>query len=260
MPISFHHWPSKVLNIVVYFTLLSGNLYSAFGGDKDHDSPYFSHHQSYITPASFVFFIWTLIHFLLGGMVIYQWFTDKVHQAVGWHFILASVFNAIWLGLWTSDHNILALIALFFATGAVSYIYFRLKEQETAEGLRDVIFLHLPFSLYHAWIFVLLIINLFAVISPIREDGPSTFQTILAIAGLAFIASTVIGYIEYKQGDVAGALVLAWYLFGVFAHQKEPAIHWTALGLGIAVAAYTLKPFVLRLLGRQTGETAPLLG
>ncbi|KAK3829695.1 MAG: hypothetical protein J3R72DRAFT_456702 [Linnemannia gamsii] len=262
MAIEFHHWPSKVSNIIVYVTLLSGNLYSTFGGDQNQDSPYDSKHKSYITPASFTFYIWTLIHFLLGGMVVLQWFTDKIHQAVGWHFVMASVFNALWLALWTSGHTVLALFALFLATGAVSFIYFRLKDQHTAEDgtLLEVIFLHLPFSLYHAWIFVLLIINLFAIISPIHDDGPSTFQVILSIAGLAFIASTVIGYIEYKQGDVAGALVLAWYLFGVFDQQEQNAIHWTALGLGIAVTAYTLKPLVFRLVGRQTGETAPLLG
>ncbi|KAG0262395.1 hypothetical protein BG011_010192 [Mortierella polycephala] len=260
MPIEFDHWPSKVANIIVYVTLLSGNLYSSFGEDEDTDSPYHSAHQSYITPAAFTFYIWTLIYFLLGGMIIFQWFTDKVHQAAGWHFVMASIFNAIWLALWTADHKFLALIALFFATGAVSYIYYRLKEQHHAETLLDVIFLHLPFSLYHAWIFVLLIINVFAVLSPTHKDGPSTIQVVLAIAGLAFIASTVIGYIEYKQGDVAGALVLAWYLFGVFAQQETPAIHWTSLGLGIAVAAYTLKPFVFRLVGRQSGEAAPLLG
>jgi len=260
MAIEFSHWPYKVANILVYVTLLSGNLYSTFGGDQNQDSPYDSKHRSYITPASFTFYIWTLIHFLLGGMVIYQWFTDKIHQAVGSHFVTASVFNALWLGLWSSGHTFLALIALFFATGAVSFIYYRLKDQDNAETLLEVIFLHLPFSLYHAWIFVLLIINLFAIISPIRGDGPSTFQVILSIAGLAFIASTVIGYIEYKQGDVAGALVLAWYLFGVFDQQEQDAIHWTALGLGIAVAAYTLKPFVFRLVGRQTAETTPLLG
>ncbi|KAF9431649.1 hypothetical protein BGZ76_011887 [Entomortierella beljakovae] len=261
MGIQFNHWPSKIANIVVYVTLLSGNLYSTFGTGEDTDSPYDSKNHSYITPAKFTFYIWTLIHVLLGGMVVFQWFTDKVHEAAGWHFVSASIFNAIWLALWTSGHTFFSIFALFLATGAVSLIYYRLKDQDSAETLLDVIFLHLPFSLYHAWIFVLLIINIFAVISPIDDDGASTFQIVISIAGLAFIASTVIGYIEYKQGDVAGALVLAWYMFGVFAQQKEPAaIHWTALGLGIAVAAYTLKPFVYRLIGRNTGETAPLLG
>ncbi|KAF9386128.1 hypothetical protein BGX21_000878, partial [Mortierella sp. AD011] len=96
MAIQFHHWPSKIANIIVYVTLLSGNLYSTFGGDKETDSPYDSKYKSYITPASFTFLIWTLIHFLLGGMVIFQWFTTKVHEAVGWHFVSASIFNAFW--------------------------------------------------------------------------------------------------------------------------------------------------------------------
>lgn len=91
---------------------------------------------------------------------------------------------------------------MIFASGAVSYIYYRLKETHAADTTGEVLFLHLPFSLYHAWIFVLLVINAFAVVSPIRDDGPSTFQTVLAIAGLAFVASIVIGYIEYKKGDV----------------------------------------------------------
>lgn len=187
----------------------------------------------------------------------------------------------------------MALIALFFATGAVSYIYYRLKEDHSPDSLLEVIFLALPFSLYHAWIFVLLFINVFVAFSPEREDGPSTFQVILAVAGLAFVASTVVGYIEYKKGDVgkfspqtrnhvihviclsiamtltnnhprptiiAGALVLAWYLFGVFAQQQNDVIHWSAFGFGIIAAIYTLKPFVLRVTGRHTPETAPLLG
>ncbi|KAG9069928.1 hypothetical protein KI688_009253 [Linnemannia hyalina] len=265
MAISFHHWPSKVSNVLVYVTLLSGNLYSTFGGDRNQDSPYDSRHKSYITPAQFTFYLWSLVHFLFGGLVIYQWFNDKVHRTVGWHFVIVSIFNAIWLALWSSGHTFLAFVTLIFTTGAVSYIYARLREDRSDDSWLDTLFLDLPFSLYHSWIVVLLVINAFAVFSPINDDpegpqGPSTFQTILAIAGLGFVASTVVGYIEYKKGDVAGALVLAWYLFGVFAHQDEPAIHWTALGLGITVVIYTLKPVVLGLVGRQSGESAPLLG
>ncbi|OAQ22827.1 hypothetical protein K457DRAFT_143178 [Linnemannia elongata AG-77] len=265
MAITFHHWPSKVSNVLVYVTLLSGNLYSTFGGDKNQDSPYDSEHKSYITPAQFTFYLWSLVHLLFGGLVVYQWFNDKVHQTVGWHFVIVSVLNAIWLALWSSGHTFLAFVTLIFATGAVSYIYSRLRGDHSADNWFDTLFLDLPFSLYHSWIVVLLVVNAFAVFSPINDDpegpqGPSTFQTILAIVGLGFVASTVVGYIEYKKGDVAGALVLAWYLFGVFAHQEEPAIHWTALGLGITVSIYTLKPVVLRLVGRQSGESAPLLG
>ncbi|KAF9434103.1 hypothetical protein BGZ76_008549 [Entomortierella beljakovae] len=260
MGFSAHHWPSKVANIIVYLTLLSGNLYSTFGGDKETDSPYDSEHKSYITPAAFTFYIWSVIYFLLGGLIIYQWFNDKVHDVVGWHFVIVSVLNAIWLALWSSGHTFWASVTLIFATGAVSYIYYNIKELPGDDTWPEILLLHLPFSLYHAWIFVLFVINVFAVFSPVDEDGPSTFQVILSVAGLAFVASTVIGYVEYKKGDVAGALVLAWYLAGVYQHQQQDVIHWSALGLSIAVVIYTLKPFVLRLFGRRTGETAPLLG
>jgi hypothetical protein len=91
---------------------------------------------------------------------------------------------------------------LIFTTGAVSYIYYKLRQDLSADNWFDTLFLDLPFSLYHSWIVVLLVINAFAVFSPIKDDGPSTFQTILAIAGLGFVASTVVGYIEYKKGDV----------------------------------------------------------
>ncbi|KAF8927115.1 hypothetical protein BGZ58_010623, partial [Dissophora ornata] len=98
MAIQFHHWPSKVANILVYATLLSGTLYTTLGGDKGSETP--NEHQSYITPASFTLYIWSVIHFLLGGMVVFQWFTDKVFLAAGWHFVVASIFNAIWFALW----------------------------------------------------------------------------------------------------------------------------------------------------------------
>ncbi|KAF9578044.1 hypothetical protein BGW38_006383 [Lunasporangiospora selenospora] len=265
----FRHWPVKVANMIVYLTLLSGSLYSAFGTDHDHgkDSPYDSEHQSYITPAPFTFFVWTAIYVLLGGMVIYQWFSEMVYEVTSWYFIAASVFNGVWLALWTSGHTALALAALFLVMGAVTMIYKRLRFDDggisTEEDSKlDIIFLHLPFSLYHAWIFVLFVINAFAVLAPIRSDGepPSTLQVVLSILGLIFVAMSAIGYIESRQGDVAGALVLAWYLFGAFAQQQVPAIHWTALGLGIGVAGYTLKPFVVRVLGGHSGEAAPLLG
>ncbi|KAG0325609.1 hypothetical protein BG000_001734, partial [Podila horticola] len=99
MPFSAEHWPSKVANIIVYLTLVSGNLYSVFGGHKDQDSPYDPHHASYVTPAPFTFGVWTVIHFLFGGLMVFQWFSEKVHDAVGWHFVLASLLTTAWLAL-----------------------------------------------------------------------------------------------------------------------------------------------------------------
>ena len=91
---------------------------------------------------------------------------------------------------------------MVFTSGAVSYIYYRLKELHASETWAETLFLHLPFSLYHAWILVLMVINLFAVFGPVKDDGPSTFHIVFAVAGLLFVGSVVVGYIEYKKGDV----------------------------------------------------------
>lgn len=46
--------------------------------------------------------VWTLIHLLLGGFVIYQWF-EPAHEAaihgVGWHFVLSVLLSSAWLAL-----------------------------------------------------------------------------------------------------------------------------------------------------------------
>jgi hypothetical protein len=57
-----------------------------------------------------VFYVWSVIHFLLGGFVIYQWF-EPAHEVavhgVGWHFVISSVLNAVWLSLWVSFRSTL---------------------------------------------------------------------------------------------------------------------------------------------------------
>lgn len=52
--------------------------------------------------AYWIEYVWTLIHILLGGFVIYQWF-DQAHEAaihgVGWHFVISVLLSSAWLAL-----------------------------------------------------------------------------------------------------------------------------------------------------------------
>lgn len=55
--------------------------------------------------AHWIEYVWTLIHFLLGGFVIYQWF-EPAHEAaihgVGWHFVVSVLLSSAWLTLLVS--------------------------------------------------------------------------------------------------------------------------------------------------------------
>lgn len=252
----------KLSNVLVYIFLLGSNIYSVAGPQKD-DSPYHDNHPTYITPAPFVFGIWAVIHFLFGGFIIYQFFsaaTETVVDGINWHFVGISLLNSLWLYLWQTDHLILSWLVILLTVSQVSFVYYTVRNKYPAQGLNDTLWIHAPLSLYHAWILVIAVINTFAAFTEVSDKGPSLLVKILVVLGLLFLESTAIGYVEYGKGDLAGSLVIAWNLYGVYVHQTDPVIHWTALILAVITTIYSVKPFVMKYFFARNDESAPLLG
>ena len=67
----------KVVNVVVYLLFLGSNIYTV----ASPQAVYGNIKQTFFTPASWAFFAWSIIHFLLLGTVIYQ-FTSVHAKAV----------------------------------------------------------------------------------------------------------------------------------------------------------------------------------
>jgi hypothetical protein len=256
----------KIANLLAYIFLLGANVYSGLGPDNE-DSPYRESHPTYITPAPFIFGIWGLIHFLLGGFVIYQFFSSSpevIEDGIHWHFVGITLLNSLWLALWQTDHLFLAWITILITSSQVSYIYYTIKNKYGRSGgssFNEIIWVHAPFSLYHAWIFVIAVISTFAAFLPDKEDdhSPSIIVKILVVLGLLFLEGTAVGYIEKFKGDIAGAVVIAWTLYGIFVEQEDPIIHWTALVLAVFTTFHILRPLYRKYVRGETGEQAPLL-
>lgn len=255
----------KISNVLVYFFLLGANIYSVAGPDQD-DSPYADSHPTYITPSEWVFGIWGVIHFLFFGFVIYQFFSaaqETVIEGIHWHFVSISLLNSLWLALWQTDHLILSWIVILFVGSQVSYVYHTVRSKYPAQGINDTLWIHAPFSLYHAWIVVIVVINTFAAFTQeAKEDeNPTLLTQILVALGLLFLKSVSINYIDFiGKGDLAGALVIAWTLIGISCNQDDLFIHWTALVLGVIATIYSVKPLVKKYVFRSRDESAPLLG
>jgi len=251
----------KISNLLVYAFLLTTNLltliYSGLGG-----------HDTYITPHPFVFLIWAVIIFLLGGLVIYQFFnsaSETVVDGIHFHFVGISLFSALWVYLWQTDHLILALITIVIISCQISHVYYRLHKKFPAQGINDTLWIHAPFSLYHAWITFLLMLSLFAAFTPEKTDDeddkqPKVYLKVLVFFALLSLQITASSYIEKFKGDVAGALVIAGSLYGIFAAQDDPFIHWTALFFAICSSIHIFKPFVKKYFFGSSAEHAPLLG
>ncbi|KAF7731424.1 hypothetical protein EC973_000232 [Apophysomyces ossiformis] len=132
----------------------------------------------------------------------------------------------------------------------------------------DKLFVHAPFSLWHGWSVFLAVVNAFIAFTHVRKDDqgnvrePNVFVTVLIYLALAILTATAISYVEYKhkKGDVTSALVIAFGLWAIFDEQRIPIVHWGAFTAALISTIYPIKPFIYRILGYGTPETAPLLG
>ncbi|KAI8067977.1 hypothetical protein BC940DRAFT_300022 [Gongronella butleri] len=266
---SKEHTCQKIINVLVYAFLISATVVS-FSGNHSI-SELFDVFETYFDPASWVFFVWTVIYLLLGGFVIYQWF-DQAHEAalhgVGWHFVLSGILNTLWLSLLDGEHKILAFLVSIFQVFSVSFIFYKLEAEYPATNWWSRLFLHAPFSLWHGWSVFIAVVTAFVAFTHVAKDdegtilAPNVFHIILFYVAAGFLTFTAIGYVEYKghKGDITSAWVLAFGLWAVWDAQPFDTIRWGAFAAAIITTLWPAKPYVLKAAGRSSGENAPLLG
>ena len=100
----------QIVNVVVYFIFLGSNIYSVA-------DPHWGYHggkETYFTPASYAFAIWSLIHLLLLGFIVYQFFPQGkrvIIDGISWRFALLGVLNAIYVNVWSRQHYVVGASA-----------------------------------------------------------------------------------------------------------------------------------------------------
>jgi hypothetical protein len=184
-------------------------------------------------------------------------------------------------------YSILGFVALLLTAGVVSHIYRDLKVSHAPRSWVDAVLVHTPFSLYHGFVVVLLVVsafNAFGVNANRHHAGVIT--KILVFIGLLFLEATAAGYVVsrspfprpststytlyfcvqfYGKGDIGGALVICLSLLAIFQHQTQDRfIHWSALAFFIisliAVLRATIAAFRGGRIALDDEERAPLVG
>ncbi|KAF8893868.1 hypothetical protein BD779DRAFT_1435362 [Infundibulicybe gibba] len=259
----------KILNIIVYFLFLGSNLYTVTAPSDI----YYNAKETYITPAPWAFLIWSLIHILLLGTVIYQFFPAGkkiIIDGVSWRFPLLGLLNAIYVNLWATHYYIIAFIFALFVSSAVTHIYYIVKKHHSAQSLAEELFIHLPFSLYHGWTTVLVILTAFEAFGVNAFHHKAGIWTkVFVFLGLFFLEGTAATYaFSTPEGDLPASIAIAWSLWAIFAHQTSSAfVHWSALAFSILAMLWVVKgAFGLgsRVRGGRVAlsdeERAPLVG
>ncbi|KAG6898134.1 hypothetical protein C0992_004850 [Termitomyces sp. T32_za158] len=253
----------KIVNLLTYFFFLGSNIYTV----ASPAGIYFHGKETYLTPAPWAFLIWSLIHLLLLGTVIYQFFPAGkrvIVDGISWRFPLLAILNSIYVNLWASHHFVLAFVLALF------HIYYIVKKHHSPQETADELFIHLPFSLYHGWTTVLVVLSAFeafGVNSLEHRDG--VWTKVFVFLALFFLEGTAATYaFSTPEGDLPASIAIAWSLWAIFAQQTKSAfVHWSALAFSILALVWVAKGaygLFTRVRGGRIAlsdeERAPLVG
>jgi benzodiazapine receptor len=194
-------------------TLIGGKLTAAVSDSN----------PTLITPAGYVFSIWSIIYILLGAFVIYQALPSRSNRGfterIGWLFVLSSIVNIVWIFFWQFEYLAVSVVLIFLLLASLIAIYVRLGIGKSKVGLADRLFVHLPFSVYLGWITVASIANVATALVSLNWDGGGISPEIWAILVVA-VALVITALMLIIRKDIAYSLVIIWALVGIGVKQS----------------------------------------
>jgi hypothetical protein len=194
-----------------------------------------------VTPANYVFSIWSLIYTLLLVFSVYQALpsraADPALRRIGYLPALSGVLNTTWIFLW--HYNVFALtvpvmVALLLTLIA---IYLRLEiGRRPAASTAEALAVRLPWSVYLGWITIATIANVANVLvwlgwEPFEGAAPLWAVGVLAV-GVAIAAANAV-----TRRDLAYGLVIIWAYVGIAVKQSDVTLVMVAALAGAVVVA-----------------------
>ncbi|WP_331457945.1 TspO/MBR family protein [Rossellomorea marisflavi] len=196
-----------------------------------------------LTPAGYVFSIWSLIYLLLGIWVLRQ--IPKARRDLplytrtsGW-FILNCLFNSLWIVMW--HYNYFGISVLVMAGILLTLIALYKRVKSTDPSLLD----QAPFSIYLGWISVAAIVNVTYYLTEIGFDGFGIPDTVWASLGLA--AATILAFwFRTKENDFLYPLVIVWAFIGIGVKNMDEHSGYAYAAYALAVIIFLFDVFYRR--------------
>jgi len=228
-----------IVNGLAASTTLIGGKNTAQISDKN---------PTLITPAGYVFSIWSVIYILLAIFVVFQLLPGErrreLREKVGWLFVAGSILNIAWMLLWQFEYLLFSVVIMFLLLTTLILIYIRLDIGKSRVQPSERIAFHLPFSVYLGWITIASIANVATALVSINWDGlgisPETWAIVIVIVAL-LIAILV----EVTRKDVAYGLVVIWALLGIAFKQSSSQSVVIVTEVGAVILAITLVAIII---------------
>ncbi len=182
-------------------------------------------------PADITFsVIWPVICVLLFLFSVYQFYAlikrsyaDTVIKPVSVWYIIASIFNIIWLFSWYNELIVLSFVTIVLLLMTLIIIYHHLHKETLRFTIPQELFVRLPFSVYTAWIVVAVFANAAVFLVSIGWTG-NWYQPewIWAIGAISLVALTAVVTL-IKNRDYGYAAVIIWALCGIIIRRLNTA-------------------------------------
>ncbi len=214
------------------------------------------------TPANYAFAIWSVIYTFVIGFAIYQALPSQRDNpkldGVREQFILSCALNILWTFAWHYEFYILSLLFMVGILLTMIAIYLRAGIGKPASSWAERLLVHLPFSLYLAWIAVATIANAASLLVYYNWSAFGIDDSLWS-AVMILIAAVIGAAVLWKRANAAYAAVYVWAVFAITVrYANDTPINVAAYtGIVIVIAAAILGWYrFIKNGGNQPQETA----
>ncbi len=243
----------QLVNLVVYaVTVVVNGMAVALPLNGQSTAEISDRFPVLVTPANYVFAIWSLIYTLLLVFSVYQALpsraTDPALRAIGYLPALSGILNTVWIFLWHYNVFALTVPVMVGLLLTLIVIYVRLgigARQATSRG--ETLAIRLPWSVYLGWITIATIANVATTLFWLDWDGFGIAAEVWAVAVLA-VGVAIAAANALLRRDVAYGLVIVWAYAGIAVKQADAPIVALAAATGaVVVGALAARSVVLAL-------------
>ncbi len=192
-----------------------------------------------IIPAGYAFSIWGLIYLGLIGFGIYQALPnqrqDPILRRVDYLLIMACIAQIAWVILFHYQLFVLSLVAMLGILIPLILIYQVLNVGIVPVSRTERWLVHIPMSVYLAWITIATVLNVAFVLHRLDWDGWGVSTEVWTVVVLG-ISTAIAATIAAQRSDTPYTMVVIWALVAIAIRQaNETLISATATGMAVAL-------------------------
>jgi hypothetical protein len=194
------------------------------------------------TPANYAFAIWSVIYTFVIGFAIYQALPSQRDnprlEGLRLLFIASSALNILWTFAWHYEFYFLSLVFMVGILLTMIGIYMRAGIGRPAPSWGERVWVHVPFSLYLAWIGVATIANAASLLVYNEWSGFGLDDSLWS-AIMILIAAVIGAAVLSKRANAAYAAVYVWAVIAIIMrYPNDTPINFASYaGMVIVVAA-----------------------